>query len=70
MNNLVKEILIKNRLKTDENIIGVSDVVKAMIEICELQKQECAKNFNDLKSNTEMAHYGGSTILKSKNIAE
>jgi hypothetical protein len=58
MNDKVKEILdIYN-----EGLMSEEKLHKYLIEICELQKQECAKVYT-LSSNQKK-------VLKRKNIAE
>lgn len=61
MNELITKILEKHRIQTNPKLLGVSDLEKAIIEICEEQKKECAKNC--LSMDYVLA-------LHSKNIAE
>lgn len=42
MNELITKILEKHRIQTNPKLLGVSDLEKAIIEICEAQKKECA----------------------------
>ena len=59
MNDKIKEILVKHGIyNADTN----NCINNALIEICELQKQECAKVYT-LSSNQKK-------VLKRKNIAE
>jgi len=63
MNEEIKAILEKHRIQTNERLLGVSDLFKALIEICELQKEECASNPRLLEETKDY-------ILNSKNVAE
>lgn len=58
MNEKIKEILAKNHLS---NLANENIFKNAIIEICELQKEECASKVID--------HYK-QFITNSKNIAE
>ena len=65
MNDLIKAILKKHRIQTDERLLGVSDLFKALIEICELQKKHDIKIVSDVSESAEWE-----LSNKSKNIAE
>lgn len=67
MNDKIKEILVKNGYGLTFNDSNPFDIglKKTIIEICELQKEECADEFR-----FELNRLIPKIILKTKNVAE
>lgn len=74
MNQNIKEILEKHRIQTDPKLLGVRDLNAAIIEICEMQKKECAdsammRHFDGhwkVAKRTEYFQFGADNITVSK----